>query len=108
MCVGNGLFTGRGYPIGDQFLGTLAAQYGAGVHPVDFTSPDTVKMINSWVRQQTADRIPKLFDDLLPDTRLVLANAVYLRADWAQGPNVRRPPAARLEKPGRGAAALCR
>ena len=82
--VGNGLFTGRGFPIGEQFLGTLAAQYGAGVHPVDFKSPDTIKMIDSWVRQQTADRITKLFDKLLPDTRLVLANAVYLRADWAQ------------------------
>ena len=84
VCVGNGLFTGRGFPIGEQFLGTLAAQYGAGVHPVDFKSPDTIKMIDSWVRQQTADRITKLFDKLLPDTRLVLANAVYLRADWAQ------------------------
>jgi serpin B len=89
--VGNALFTQHGLPIGPRFLDTLAAQYGAGVRPVDFASPDAADMINSWVRRETAGRIGKLFDELPGDTKLVLANTVYLRADWARPFTESRP-----------------
>jgi serpin B len=84
VCVGNGLFPQHGQPIGEPFLHTLAAQYGTGVHPVDFAAGKAGDVINQWVSQQTAGRIKKLFDSLSPGTKLVLANTVYLRADWAQ------------------------
>src|SRR5215475_8208346 len=82
VCVGNALFPQQGLPIGQPFLTTLAAQYGTGVHPVDFGSGKAGDVINQWVGQQTAGRITKLFDSLPADTKLVLANTVYLRADW--------------------------
>jgi serine protease inhibitor len=84
VLIGNALFTQQGYPVGKPFLSTLAAQYGTGVYTVDFSSPNATKTMNDWVRTQTADRIRKLFDQVDPDTRLVLANAVYLKADWQQ------------------------
>jgi serpin B len=80
--IGNTLFTPAGEPIGTAFLHTLAAQYGAGVHTVDFTSPTAARTINDWVRRQTAGQIRELFATIDPATRLVLANAVYLKADW--------------------------
>jgi serine protease inhibitor len=82
VLIGNALFTQQGFPVGKPFLGTLAAQYGAGVYTVDFGSPNATKTMNDWVRAQTADRIRKVFDQVDPDTRLVLANAIYLKADW--------------------------
>lgn len=82
VLIGNALFTQRGLAVGKPFLNTLAAQYGAGVYAVDFGSPGAAKTMNDWVRTQTADRIRKLFDQIDPDTRLVLANAVYLKAEW--------------------------
>jgi serpin B len=82
VCVGNALFPQHGLPIGQPFLTTLAAQYGTGVHPVDFGSGKADDVINQWVDQQTAGRITRLFDSLPSSTRLVLANTVYLRADW--------------------------
>jgi serpin B len=84
VSLGNALFVQKGQPIGADFLRTLAAQYGSGARAVDFASPQAAAQINAWVRQQTADRIQKLFDSLDRTTTLVLANAVYLRADWAQ------------------------
>jgi serpin B len=84
VCVGNALFPQHGLPIGQPFLRTLAAQYGIGVHPVDFTAGKADDVINRWANQQTAGRIKKVFDSLSPDTKLVLANTVYLRADWAR------------------------
>lgn len=80
----NALFAQAGAHLRQQFLRTLAADYGAGVRTVDFGSPSATDTINAWVRQQTADRIQRLFDSLDPQTRLVIANAVYLKADWAQ------------------------
>ena len=83
VCVGNGLFAQHGQPIGEQFLHTLAAQYGTGVHPVDFAAGKGSDLINQWVSEQTAGRIKELFAALPTDTKLVLANTVYLGADWA-------------------------
>ena len=41
--------------------------------------------INGWVARQTANRIPKLLSpaDVTEATRLVLVNAIYLKANWA-------------------------
>jgi serpin B len=93
ICLGNALFVQKGQQIGAAFLRTLATQYGTGARTVDFTSGTALAQINAWVRQQTADRIPELFDNLAAETRLVLANAVYLKADWAlpfdEGPTTR-------------------
>ena len=81
-CLGNAVFATAGYPVGEDFLRTLAEQYGAGVYPVDFTKDAAARAIDAWVGQQTAGRVTKLFDRLPADTKLVLANTVYLRADW--------------------------
>jgi serine protease inhibitor len=82
VAIANGLFVQDGLPVTDGFLRTLASQYGAGARIVDFPSGQSAEQINAWVREQTAQRITKLFDQLDPATRLVLANAVYLKADW--------------------------
>ncbi|MGH3786360.1 MAG: serpin family protein [Pseudonocardiaceae bacterium] len=82
VAIANGLFVQDGLPVMDGFLRTLASHYGAGARLVDFTSGQGAEQINAWVRERTAERITKLFNQLSPQTRLVLANAVYLQADW--------------------------
>jgi serine protease inhibitor len=83
VSIASGLFLQRGFEVGEPFLRTLAAKHGAGVRPVDFAAGDSAKRtIDGWARIQTADRIEEVFKELRPDTKVVLANAVYLRADW--------------------------
>ncbi|MFC4530116.1 serpin family protein [Sphaerisporangium dianthi] len=79
--IANGLFVQQGLAVGQEFLRVLAAQYGAGAATVDFGG-DAAAAINAWVDQQTAGRVDRLFDRLDQATRLVIANAVYLKADW--------------------------
>jgi serine protease inhibitor len=81
VCISNGLFVQRGLPVGEPFLDTLAGQYGTGVHPVDFGSGDAARVINAWVRRQTADKIKQAYRRGAGD-KAVLANTVYLHADW--------------------------
>lgn len=81
VSIGNALFPQKGFAVGQDFLRTLARQYGAGVRPVDFAD-DAAEKINSWVDRQTAGRITKVFEHLDPFTKLVLVNTVYFKADW--------------------------
>jgi serpin B len=82
IAIGDALFPAKSTQLNPAFLRTLAAQYGTGVRPVDFTTPAAVDEINAWVSVQTAGRITKVWDSLDPSTTLVLANTVYLKADW--------------------------
>lgn len=83
VTLANGLFAQRGLAVQEPFLETLAGQYGAGVRTVDFGDPPQAKAeIDAWTAEQTGERIEELFAELSPSTELVLANAVYLAADW--------------------------
>ncbi len=79
--IANGLFAQEGLPVKEPFLRTLASQYGAGVRTLDFRK-DPAGIINAWADEQTAGRVKKVFDRLDPDIKLVIANAIYMKADW--------------------------
>ena len=84
--VANSLWGQRRFDFEPDFLDELARSYGAGVNLVDYvTATESArKAINDWVSDQTEERIPELIkpDSLSTDTRLVLTNAVYLKAAW--------------------------
>lgn len=86
LAVANSSWLQSGFPFDQAYLATLARYYGTGVHVVDFQrAPEAARVaVNDWVEEKTKDRI----QDLLPPgsvnalTRLVLANAIYFKADW--------------------------
>jgi serine protease inhibitor len=83
----NRLFAQKGYAFRDTYLSLVKQNFGGAFEPVDFIAnpPAVTQRINKWVADQTRERIR----DLLPSgaldktTRLVLANALYLKAPWA-------------------------
>jgi serpin B len=83
----NSLWAQKDLAFEQIFLDTLAANYGAGVRLVDYqTAAEAArKAINHWVAGETNDKIPELIPEGMLDslTRLVLVNAVYLDATWA-------------------------
>ncbi len=82
VTVGNGLFVQDGVEVKQPYLEVLAGHYGAGVRVVDFEAGTAKPAIDAWVREHPAGRIEELFPDIAPATRVVLANAIYLKADW--------------------------
>jgi serpin B len=72
---------------GKAFLTVLAKEYGAGMRTVDFRSSaeGARVLVNRWTAAHTRDRIPTILPlgsvDAL--TRLVLVNALYLKAPWS-------------------------
>ncbi|MFF7990048.1 serpin family protein [Kitasatospora xanthocidica] len=81
------VWTQRGLTVAPDYLATLAAAFDAGVHPTDFAKdPDgSRKTVNAAVEKATEGRIKELFapNAITPDTRLVLTDALYLKAEWA-------------------------
>lgn len=82
--IANGLFLQDGFPVEAPFLEGLRESFGAAPQRVDFAheSPEAVHTIDSWIGTRTHGLIPELFSSLEPETRLVLANAIYLKAAW--------------------------
>jgi serpin B len=84
----NAIWGQDGYPFLPQFLDTLARNYGAGLRIVDFVNATEAARltINDWVSEQTEGRIEDLIppDSIDAATRLVLTNAIYFNAAWAE------------------------
>jgi serpin B len=84
--IANSLWGQTGYAFLAEFLDTLAQNYGAGLRLLDFQKePEPSRQtINDWVSEQTEEKIKDLIPQgaITPDTRLVLANAIYFDADW--------------------------
>jgi len=76
----------KGYTFMPKFLDTLAVNYGAGLNLVDYiNAPEPARVaINNWVADKTEQRIKDLLPQgvLTTNTRLVLTNAVYFKANW--------------------------
>ena len=83
----NAIWGQKGYPFLAQYLDLLAEDYGAGLRTLDFrTAPDDSRLtINKWVSDRTELRIKDLIPPGAIDTmtRLVLTNAIYFNAAWA-------------------------
>ena len=84
--VANRLFPDDGFSPRPEFLSIAAAEYGAVVEPVDTADgAAAADTINDWVSQSTRGLIPRIVDaGAVQDQQLVLANTVYLKADWAE------------------------
>ncbi|HEY4333705.1 MAG TPA: serpin family protein, partial [Ilumatobacteraceae bacterium] len=87
LAIANSLWAQDDLAFETAFLDLLASQYGAGLQLVDYKSdPEAARqLINAWVDDKTAHRIPQLLGAgvLTPDTRLTLVNAIYMKAPWA-------------------------
>jgi serpin B len=84
--IANAVWAEQTYPFLQDFLDVIASNYGAGIRLADFiTQFESVrKEINDWVFDQTEEKIKDLLPEgvLSSDTRMVLVNAIYFKADW--------------------------
>lgn len=84
--IADAVWAEQTYPFLQSFLDTIALNYGAGIRLADFINQYEAvrKEINSWVSDQTQDKINDLIPEgvLNADTRMALVNAIYFKADW--------------------------
>jgi len=84
--IANAVWAEKTYPFLQNYLDLIALNYGAGIRLADFVNQyePARNEINNWVSDQTNKKINNLLapGTLNPDTRMVLVNAIYFKADW--------------------------
>ena len=87
LTIVNAVWGQQGFTILPSYLDTLALNFGAGLHVVDFmNTPEQARTtINSWVENQTNGRITDLIPEggVTTDNRIILTNAIWFKAEWA-------------------------
>lgn len=85
--IANSLWPQKDYVFLPDYLAMTAKFYGSEIMPVDFkgNTEGARQKINGWVEEKTNDRIKDIIPQgmLDPLVRLVLANAIYFKGDWA-------------------------
>lgn len=95
LAIADQVFGQKSFSWHEPFLTALARFYGTGVAESDFTgdAEGCRKVINSWAEDQTHDKITDLVPQgaITAETRMVLANALYLKAPWLEPFDDARP-----------------
>jgi serpin B len=83
--LANAIWFQEGIRLKPGFVATNGRFFQAELAPVDFRKPDSAKIINDWADNNTHGKIKDIvqwpFDPL---TRVILANAIYFKGQWAQ------------------------
>lgn len=85
LSVANALWAQKGVHFVPEFMSLMSTYYSGAFNTVDFQHTEqSLATINDWVAENTANKIQRLLhpDDISALTRLVLTNAVYLKAAW--------------------------
>jgi len=84
--IANAIWGQNGFEFLDEFLDTMAENYGAGLRIVDFlrATEEARQTINQWVSDETQGKIEELIaeGDLDEGTVIALTNAIYFKAKW--------------------------
>jgi serpin B len=82
----NALWIDKKFPVLEEFQTAVQEKYGAEIRPADFAGQPDVEReaVNRWVEAKTRDKIKNLLvpGSVMPDTRLILVNAIYFKGDW--------------------------
>ncbi|MDF1697494.1 MAG: serpin family protein [Saprospiraceae bacterium] len=68
-----------------SFEETISDVFNAEFISAEFQNPNTVDLINEWVKENTENRIDKILDKIDPDEVIFLINALFFTADWKNG-----------------------
>ena len=82
LIIANSLWANQGVPFKQNFLQQNAHFFGAEISTLDFKDPSALQTINRWANTHTNGKIPRILDEIKPETILFLVNTIYFKAAW--------------------------
>lgn len=79
----NAIWADKGIALKDGFVKDCTDWYQATVKSSSFAEKSTVSDINAWCSEKTHGKINAILDELSPDMKMVLLNALYFKGKWA-------------------------
>lgn len=79
----NSVWISDNFSVRNRYVALLEKDYDALVTTPDFSDPATIREINNWCSENTSGKITEIIDELSPNDVMVLVNALYFNAPWA-------------------------
>lgn len=82
--LANSIWFKQGVELRPEFVAGCTNYFQAETGALDFTSPQSARIINNWAEKNTHGRIKDIVQwPMNPLTRVILANAIYFKGRWA-------------------------
>ena len=82
--IANSIWARKEIPFSPTFLQVNQDFYQSQVRKIDFKHPDSLKIINNWVKDKTEGKIEKIIQELNYNDVMVLLNAIYFKGNWEE------------------------
>jgi len=82
--IANSIWTRKGISFSPSFLQVNQDFYQSQVRKIDFNHPESLKIINNWVKDKTQGKIEKIIQGLKSNDVMVLLNAIYFQGNWEE------------------------
>ena len=82
LAIANSIWTNEHVKILPDFISHNKKYFNATVQSVNFSDPNTVKLINKWADDNTKGLIKKVLDETDPGFLMYLLNAIYFKGIW--------------------------
>lgn len=78
----NSVWVDDDFSVRNTYVDHLSKEYDALVTSLSFEDPEAVHAINNWCSEHTEGLINGIVDKLTPQMKMILANALYFKAEW--------------------------
>ncbi|MCK5331667.1 MAG: serpin family protein [Candidatus Marinimicrobia bacterium] len=80
--IANSIWVKEGFQVEDAFIDTNEFYFDAWIAERNFADPATLEEINTWVADNTNDKITEILDQIPAEAVMYLINAIYFKAIW--------------------------
>lgn len=80
--IANSNWIDKKFLVKENFIHLNKTYYNAEIRTEDFSEPQTVHKINTWVDEKTNHKIDKIIDAIPSNAVMYLINAIYFKATW--------------------------
>lgn len=82
LSLANSIWAACDLNVRKTFEKQMTQVYKADTYVVDFGQESTLKQVNGWCSTKTNGLIPKMFEEIDPQVRMILINALYFKGAW--------------------------
>lgn len=81
--IGNSIWIREGELINKEFTNKNEKNFDAKISSLDFSNPESVDIINKWIKDETEGKIEKMLTGPIdPQIVMYLINAIYFKGEW--------------------------
>lgn len=80
--IANSIWIKENFDVIQEFIEVNRTFYDAKVCTLDFNNPESVDIINNWVRNRTEEKIEEIIGEIPLNACMYLINALYFKGAW--------------------------